>query len=96
MQPASGFSKEDLRDDLDAGKRSQKAKYHLWGEPNLIVPQGTRLIAGSNGKKLGPMGAIRRRVGRGFVNGNPTVSTTGKASVRAFFVSGLRYSLFPG
>ena len=62
--PASGFFlRKDLRDDLDAGTRSQKAKYHPWGETNLRVPRGTRLIAGSNGNKLGPMGAIRRRAG---------------------------------
>ena len=34
---------------------------------NLIVAWGTRLITGSNGNKLNPMGAIRRRAGGGYV-----------------------------
>ena len=52
-------------------------------------------MAGSNGNKLNPMGAIRRRVGRGYVKPYRLNDCKGVGLIGAN-QSGLRYSLFPG
>ena len=52
------------RDDLDAGKGSKRISTTL-ALKCLIGVGGSRLMAGSDGNKLIPMGPIRRRVGEG-------------------------------